>query len=62
FVMQNYTSESLLDAISRGVNLFHDQEKWKKLMSKGMMMDFSWEASAEKYLELYNSLMPAVEL
>lgn len=61
FVMQNYSPEALLDAISRGVNLYQDQEKWKKLMTKGMMLDFSWKASAEKYLELYKSLLPAIE-
>lgn len=61
FVMQRYSPEALLDAISRGVNLYQDKEKWKKLMTKGMMLDFSWKTSAEKYLELYKSLVPAIE-
>ena len=44
------------DAVAKAVNLFYDKEKWTDLTKKVMNVDFSWSASADKYLQLYNEL------
>ena len=56
FKFTNYDSKELLDVIKRAVHTFADQSAWRKLARSGMAKDFSWEASAKKYIQLYRSL------
>jgi starch synthase len=51
-----YDAKALLSAVQRAVELWSDKETWETLMRKGMAASYSWDASAEKYLELYQSL------
>jgi starch synthase len=54
-----YDAKALLFSIQRAVDLWTDQETWEILMRKGMAADFSWKRSAERYLDLYQSLVGA---
>jgi starch synthase len=56
FKFEEYSSSEMVKALERAVRMFADQGAWKKLMKNGMGKDFSWEASAKKYLHLYRSL------
>jgi starch synthase len=47
----------MLRAVQRAVQTYGDQGVWRKLMKTGMNRDFSWEASAKKYIQLYRSLV-----
>ena len=39
------------------INIYeNDKTAWKKLVENAMNMDYSWDKSAQKYLDLYNSL------
>ena len=51
-----YDSNALLSAVQRAIELWADKENWEILMRKGMTASYSWAVSAEKYLELYQSL------
>jgi starch synthase len=45
---------ALQDAVERGVRMYTtDKETWHRIMMNGMNADFSWDASAKKYLKLY---------
>lgn len=57
FVFSDYTSSALLDAISRAIEVFQDRRAWLKLVKEGMKRDFSWEASAKKYISLYKEAL-----
>jgi starch synthase len=57
FVFEDYTSDAMMDAIGRAVALFAHKRPWMKLMKNGMSQDFSWKASAELYLELFDSIL-----
>jgi len=43
-------------AINRGISLYEDQEKFKKIAKDIMEIDHSWDASAKTYIKLYNSI------
>lgn len=43
----------LLKTVRDAVAAFADSENWAKLVKRGMLEDFSWERSSEKYVELY---------
>jgi starch synthase len=46
----------MVKAIGRAVSAYGDQPGWRKLVKNGMAKDFSWEASAKKYIQLYRTL------
>jgi starch synthase len=51
------TQEALAEAIRRAIALFGREKVWRKMQRRGMKSEVSWEASAEKYANLYASLL-----
>jgi len=47
----------LLETIKRALEIYRDKKAWTKLMLKGMSQDYSWEAQARKYVELYEKAL-----
>ena len=56
FVFENYRSEDLLFIIRRAVEAFRQSKIWKELVQRAMTKDFSWDASARQYLDLYEHI------
>ena len=56
FTFTNYNAHEMKDAVKRAVDLYKDQEKWNALLKKAMEVDFSWNASAKKYLDMYREI------
>ncbi|MDL1874516.1 glycosyltransferase, partial [Cytophagia bacterium CHB2] len=57
FVFEKAHHMSVTGAIKAAIKVLEDREKWSAIQRKGMSQDFSWKASAKKYLELYESLV-----
>ncbi|MDP2778305.1 MAG: glycogen/starch synthase, partial [Anaerolineales bacterium] len=57
FVFDKAHHMSLMGAVKAGLKIYSDRERWQKIQRAGMGQDFSWENSARKYLELYQSLV-----
>jgi starch synthase len=53
FKFSEYSSKEMLSAIKRAVEVYSDHYRWKELMKKAMMEDYSWGHSAREYVELY---------
>jgi len=53
FVIEKHDRWALFAAIVRALEHYRDAERWRALQRKNMMMDFSWAASARKYVALY---------
>ena len=53
FSFTDYAPEALLTCIRRALKLYGDKEAWTALRNRVMTLDFSWEASAGKYVALY---------
>jgi len=58
FVFEDATVDALVATIERAVKLFKDRERWQQLARNGMVQNFSWDSSVDRYLQLYDSLMP----
>ena len=56
FKFSGYEPQAFLASIREALDLFHRPTHWKRLMGNGMEADFSWKRSAERYVELYQSL------
>jgi starch synthase len=53
-----YSPDAFMGAVKEAVETYHDASTWKALMMKGMREDFSWDRSAQRYLELYRAIVP----
>lgn len=57
FVMDNLSSQCLLDSVERAIKLYNEKETWQELQKRIMQEDFSWEISAKRYLDIYNRMV-----
>ena len=53
---QSYNSGDLMDALRRGIALVNNKSAFAKAKANCMNGDYSWAASAAKYIDLYNNL------
>ncbi|MFA3783501.1 glycogen synthase GlgA [Melioribacteraceae bacterium 4301-Me] len=49
----NFSGSALLQSLKTAINDFHNKDLWRKIQLNGMEKDYSWQKSAEKYMELY---------
>ena len=54
FVLKEETAEALLKTIQRALDLFHDKKIWRQLQNVAMRCNYSWQSSADQYINLYN--------
>ena len=54
YSFNDYNGYALTNAVERALRDFKNKPVWTKLQSNGMIKDFSWKISAEKYVELYH--------
>ena len=56
FTFKAYNALDMIDAMHRAMKAFDDKDLWTNLVKRAMKYDFSWDASAETYLNLYEKL------
>jgi starch synthase len=61
FLCYEYSTEAFWDAIKRAREIFNDEELWASLMRRAMSRDFSWDAAAKRYEQLYVELAGVTE-
>lgn len=52
----SYNAHDMLDAVRRALGLYRNPKLWRTVMNNAINTDFSWDSSARKYIEMYNSL------
>jgi len=60
FVFVDNKVKSFNDTVRRALKLYPYHSRWMNLQKAGMEQDFSWQKSAQKYLDLYKKLMEDV--
>ena len=56
FTFANYSAAELYERTCAAAELLKDKKKSRKFIKKIMSTDFSWRASAQKYIQMYDSL------
>ena len=56
FTFADYSADVLYERTAAAEALFRNKEKWQAFVKQVMNVDFSWSASAKKYLEMYQNL------
>jgi starch synthase len=57
YKFHDYTPEALVEALTKAINDYGRFEKWRSLMRRGMLEDFSWERSALAYEGIYKEAL-----
>lgn len=57
FTFTNYNARDMLYTIRRALNFYRLKEEWADIVRNCMRQDFSWNKSAEEYMELYSGLI-----
>ena len=53
FTFAEYTSAACQDTLTRALKVYTKKSAWRRMQQRGMTIDFSWSASAKKYIKLY---------
>lgn len=54
-----YDGDGLADAIEDAIELYRQPRQWRPMINACMQADFSWRASATRYIDLYHDLLEA---
>lgn len=57
FTFANYNAHEMLDAIKCAISFYDNKDVWMGIVKNGMKQDFSWNKSAQEYLQLYDKLL-----
>ena len=58
FSFRNYNAHEMLNTVRYAEHIYYDKKReWNKLVDRAMAADFSWNASALKYQEMYDWLI-----
>jgi starch synthase len=61
FLCYEYSTKAFWDSIKRAREVFRDRMVWTVLMARAMARDFSWDASAQRYEQVYAELVGSDE-
>jgi starch synthase len=61
FVFDKYNAKDLIKAVKRALKIYKKKDQWHLLQIKAMQEDYSWDRSADKYLELYTQILSEEE-
>jgi starch synthase len=53
FSFDEYSPQALVGTLRWALSVFMDRQAWRRLQATGMQQDFSWDASARRYAEVY---------
>ncbi len=56
FTFKTYNAHDMLDACARAKASYDNQKDWKALVKRAMKCDYSWSASADVYIAMYEDL------
>ena len=57
FTFTNYNAHDMMHTINYAIKLYCDHSKWSNLVKNVMKIDFSWNVSAKRYIDIYTSLV-----
>ena len=57
FSFDNYTPPALDETLTRAVSAWRQKDIWSRIVETAMAQDWSWNASASRYVELYRQTL-----
>lgn len=60
FTFKDYNAHDMMYTLRRAVSFYHKPEHWKKVTKNAFAGDYSWNVSAQQYMEIYNRILEDV--
>ncbi|MCB2228983.1 MAG: glycogen synthase GlgA [Desulfarculaceae bacterium] len=57
FKFEPFALDAMLGALARAREAYQKPEEWRGIMQRGMAQDFSWQAAAPRYVEIYQKAL-----
>lgn len=61
FTFKDYNAHDMMHTLRRAVSFYHKPEHWKKVAKNAFSGDYSWNVSAQQYIDIYNKITVAAE-
>ena len=62
FTFDEYSPQALVGTLRWALGVFMDRRAWRRIQQTGMRQDYSWTASAQQYVEVYERAITARQL
>ncbi len=59
FMFKEYSAEAFIKEFDRALKYYSQKDVWKSIQKRGMGMDFSWNATTKRYIDLYKTILSA---
>lgn len=59
FTFAAYNAHDMLFTIRRALSIYHQPKEWKKVVKNAITGEYSWQVSAQEYLEVYRKASEA---
>jgi len=56
FVFSSYDADHLASAVTSAIEAYRQKATWARLVRNAMLSDFSWDLSAQAYIDIYTKL------
>ena len=56
FGFSNYNAHEMLDTIRYAISIFGSTAEWAEIRRRALKCDFTWDSSAERYMQIYSNL------
>ena len=56
FSFRGYSAEEMVKALKTALSVYSESDHWINLMMRAMSQNWSWDISAEKYMQIYRSI------
>ncbi|WP_340003476.1 glycogen synthase GlgA [Paenibacillus sp. FSL K6-0276] len=56
FTFNNYNAHDMMFTLRRAISLYKQPEHWKKITKNAFAGDYSWNVSAQQYIDIYNEI------
>jgi len=57
FTFKTYNADDMKDAVKRAYSAFRRKSEWEALVKRAMLCDYSWSASADEYIAMYEKML-----
>jgi len=57
FSFKDFNSKDMLYTIRRAIEYYYKKETWSELVRRAIKEDYSWNKSAQEYLDMYNNIL-----
>lgn len=57
FTFNTFNAHDMFFTIKKAIEAYQDKNVWKKIVKNAMKADYSWDKSADEYIEIYKDLI-----